>query len=354
MCSLWLLHTSAQIIITNTNLPNSGDTIRYSIAALSSVGDYTSTGVNYIWKFDTLRPIRQGRRDFTNNTPYLMFFGPLKFGEKIADTIVSQNIPGFGNVTITDFYQFYRNLPSVFDVEGAGLKINNIPVPSFYSDKDELYLLPLSYGQKDSTTFKFSTATSTAIPIVYKKTGYRITKVDGWGTISTPYGTFNCLRVVTTQYSKDTIIFNSSFGPIPIGYNNYQRAYQWLSPSEKIPILEVNGNIDNTGKFLPTLVRYRDSYKVVGINKIKNSSNNRLSAFPNPSTGLFKIENIFNTNNIRICIYNASGQNVLTINESIDFTDEIEIDASSLPNGNYTCIIYADNSPYFVNINIIK
>lgn len=64
----------AQITITNASLPNIGDTVRYSIANINSVGDYTSTGTNYVWHFDTLKVIGQDRRDFTNNTPYPFFF----------------------------------------------------------------------------------------------------------------------------------------------------------------------------------------------------------------------------------------------------------------------------------------
>jgi hypothetical protein len=342
----------AQITITNTSLPNIGDTIRYSVASLNSVGDYTSTGTNYTWDFSSLNVISQGRRDFTNSTPYIAFFGPTKFGEKIADTIVSQNIPGFGSVSITDFYQFFRNLPNVFDVEGAGLKINSIPVPSFYTDKDELYFLPLHYGQRDSSTFKFSTLTNTAIPIVYKKSGYRITEVDGWGNITTPYGTFNCLRVVTTQYSKDTIIFNSTFGTFPIGFNNYQRSYQWLTNTEKIPVLEVSGSVNNTGIFTPNLVRYRDNYRVIGIKEFENK-NSLIKIYPNPNNGIFKIENVFN-NPFKISVFNYFGQNVWNIDEPANFSDNIEVDISHLPNGRYFGRIISNENTYLIQFEIIK
>ncbi len=350
--SVFIFNAYAQITVTNLNMPAIGDTIRYSIAVLSSVGDYTSTGTNFVWQFDTLRVIGQGRRDFTNNTPYPMFNVLGKYGEKIADTVFSQNIPGFGSLSMTDFYQFYRNMPTVFDVEGAGLMLNSVPVPSFYSDKDELYLFPLQYGNYDSTTFKFSTPTTTAIPIVYKKSGYRITKVDGWGTITTPYGTFNCLRIVTTQYSRDTIIFNSTFGNLPIGFNNFQRSYQWLTNSEKIPVLEVSGTVGGTGNFTPNLVRFRDNYRVVGIQENQERSKS-INVFPNPSDGMFKIENIFYSM-ITISIYSISGQNVLNINEGQNFSDYIEVDASHLPNGKYIGVILAEQSVFLFHLEIVK
>lgn len=351
---LFPIFSPSQISIIATDLPNIGDTLRYSVAKLNNIGNYTATGVNYVWHFDSLEIIAQGRRDFTNNTPYIMFFGPLKFGEKIADTLLSQNIPGFGNVIITDYYQFYRNKPTVFDVEGVGLKINGVALPSFYTDSDELYFLPMIYGQRDSSTFKFTTPSSTVIPIIYKKSGHRITEVDGWGNIVTPYGIFNCLRVVTTQYSKDSIIFNSNFGTVPIGFNNHQRAYQWISKSEKIPILEIVGNINNTGNFIPTLVRFKDNYRALGVVGNHELMTHLIKVFPNPSSGVFKIENIFTGEDISISIYNLYGQSVMNLKEYGGFSDEIEIDASHLPAGNYVGNIITNKTAYTFHLNIVK
>jgi len=66
-------------------MPVSGDTIRYTNARLNSVGDYTTTGANHTWMFDTLRPTTQGRRDFVagTSTPYSIIFGLTAYGEKL-------------------------------------------------------------------------------------------------------------------------------------------------------------------------------------------------------------------------------------------------------------------------------
>jgi hypothetical protein len=120
------------------------------------------------------------------------------------------------------------------------------------------------------------------IPLTYKKQGYRITEADGWGTITTPYGTASCLRVVTTQYSMDTITISA----LPAGFNkfgfpNYMRSYQWLTTSEKIPYLEVMGNVV-AGNFTPTQVRYRDVARVITAMP-EESFNPVISVFPNPA-----------------------------------------------------------------------
>lgn len=278
------LFLTAQISITASHMPVSGDTCRYSSANVSDVGNYTATGANHSWSF-SLTPTGQDIRKFqpSTQTPYFFYFLPPKYGEKILDSVPIPNIPG-NPITIKNIYSFYKKAtsPSSFNSEGLGLTMSGVPIGATYSDEDELYKFPLNYGNRDSTTFKLSTPTNTMIPFTYKKQGYRITEADGWGTITTPYGTASCLRVVTTQYSQDTITISA----LPAGFNkfgfpNYMRSYQWLTTGEKIPYLEVMGNVVG-GNFTPTQVRYRDRARVItGIQEEAFSP--VISVFPNPA-----------------------------------------------------------------------
>lgn len=261
-CALYApLAAQSPITLNNSNMPGSGDTLRYSNAQPLSVGNYTQTGANFTWNFSNLTYLNQGVRSFKSSlqTPYALFFLALnEYGEKISDTI------GAGPLTITNFYNFYKKQvsPNAYIADGAGMTFSSVPLPNYYSDKDELYNFPMTYPKYDSTTFKFSTPNSSLIPIVYSKSGYRVTKVDGWGSVTTPYGTANCLRLVTTQYSNDSVA--NTFFPFPFGFANYQRSYQWLTSSSKIPYLEVTGNLLGTN-FTPTQVRYRDSYRTATV-----------------------------------------------------------------------------------------
>jgi len=189
----------------------------------------------------------------------VFFLGLSEYGEKIADTL------GAGPLTITGYYNFYKkqSSPGAYIADGAGMTFSSVPLPNYYSDKDELYNFPMTFPKYDSTTFKFSTPNSGLIPVVYSKSGYRVTVVDGWGSITTPYGTENCLRVITTQYSQDSI--KNTIFPFPFGFANYQRSYQWLTATSKIPFLEVTGNLVGT-TFTPAEARYRDSYRTYTLN----------------------------------------------------------------------------------------
>jgi hypothetical protein len=272
--------SQSPIVLGNANMPGMNDTLRYTNVQMNSLGNYQQTGEGHFWDFSKVVSLGQGLRFFQSaaQTPYpFYFFGTNEYGEKVADTL------GAGPFIVTNYYNYYRKLSgplNAFIADGAAITFSGIPVPLYYTDKDELYILPLTYGNRDSSTFRFATPNTTLMPIRYTKTGYRITEVDGWGVVSTPYGTEECIRLVTTQYAMDTIMNNLI--PIPIGYPNHVRSYQWMTLNSKIPFFEVSGNYNRlTSVLTPTAVRYR-GYERPELLSISKTLNTRFSVFPNP------------------------------------------------------------------------
>ena len=334
---LFTITLKSQITITSAQMPISGDTIRYSNASLSSVGDYTTTGANYNWHFDTLRPTSQDLRNFypALSTPYFIFFFPPKYGEKTQDTVVNLNIPTIGPITITDVYSFYRKTSSLFAAEGLGMKINGVPVPNTYSNEDEIYQFPLDYGDRDSSYFVFSTPSTTLIPFVYTKQGHRITEVDGWGTVTTPFGTIPCLRVITTQYSKDTISATIAGFPFKLGFPNYQRSYQWLTLGERIPFFEVSGVL-NGSNFNETQARYRDVItNFVGLQEQNNDL--KILSFPNPASQLLTIVVPKTSQSVTAELVDIQGKVVLIkeLNNNLEALNQHQLDVTSVSKGLY-------------------
>lgn len=333
------------ISITSSNLPGNGDTLRYSTVQPTAAINYTQTGTNYNWNFSNLIPTGQGLRNYKLGllTPYAIFFaGFTEYGEKIADTL------GAGPLTITNYYNFYKKQTSpvnAYIVDGSGMTFSSVPVPSYYSDKDELYMLPMSYPKYDSTSFKFATASSTLIPIQYSKTGYRVTKVDGWGTITTPFGTAPCLHVVTTQYSQDSI--KNTIIPFPVGFANNQRSYQWLTTTSKIPYLEVNGNLVGNN-FTITQIRYRDIARSLTTVYEQNANAFDFSIYPNPVINELTIDNkiasveVFDMNGKLVC--NQDYKNTIG-------TDK-KLNVAHLPQGLYHLKGNSEKGP--INFKFIK
>lgn len=340
LLNVWAAVIIAQSPITlgNSNMPGSGDTLRYTNFTLASAGNYTQTGINFNWNFSQVTSTTEGVRKFESAllTPYsILFLSLSEYGEKLADTI------GAGPLVLTNYYNFYKKQgnPNAFIADGVGLTFSSVPIPSYYSDKDELYNFPMSYPKSDSSTFKFTTTTAGLIPVSYSKVGYRITKVDGWGTITTPYGTENCLRLVTTQYAMDSI--KNTILPIPLGFPNYQRSYQWLTLTSKIPYLEITGNLVGSN-FTPTVLRYRGySKSVTGIQEHNKSS---IRIFPNPVKNSLYLDGISGLA-LKYQIFGPDGKAVLMAGETEVFESGM-LDVSRLTAGVYFIALHSENEEW--------
>lgn len=243
----------AQVSITSQDMPSGGDTLRYSEANITQdiLSKYQNTGSNYIWDFSDLEPTSQSIYEYKNamQTPYgFYFFG--SYGLKVSDSI------GMGSYSIKNIYNFFKKTTSSFEANGMGLTFSGLPVPAYYQDNDEIYKFPLTYNRYDSTTFRFVTTLSGMLE--YSRTGYRVNVVDGEGKITTPYGTFDCIRVKTYIYEIDSIGINT----FKFGFPNHQMEYKWLAKGIKIPVLEIKGNV-TMGNFTPNTLRYRDQYRKI-------------------------------------------------------------------------------------------
>jgi hypothetical protein len=238
----------AQITITSADMPSANDTLRYSNGVFSANLPYLAAGPNQTWDFSGLSPTSQGIDQYKSSlqTPYAFFFvGINKYGRKVADSL------GVAAFQFTEVYNFYRKASSVFEVEGIGLKYLGIPLPAYYSEKDKLYQFPLQFGDRDSSIFKFSINLPTLGS--YSQVGYRINEVEGWGSITTPFGTFNCLKIKSSIQSADSL----NIGGFPLKINRRLVEYKWLANGQKIPILEISGTLFGS-TFLANTVKYRD------------------------------------------------------------------------------------------------
>ena len=252
----------AQISITSQDMPSNGDTARYSTTTALGL-NLSQTGANQNWNFSNLRATGQGLDEFRSfiRTPYLFysqFFGAI--GLKTNDTL------DFGVLSITNVHTFYRARSGSYTAEGTGFTTSGIPLASDYSNSDRLYSFPLTYNDSDSDNFRVATTLPTLGTFIQQ--GSRNNKVDGWGTITTPFvNNQACIRYSSDILETDSLI--TSF--ISFGFPLNRREIKWLAKGEPIPLLEVTGPLfGNT--FTPTQVKYRDSFRNL-------SNNNSFLAF---------------------------------------------------------------------------
>jgi hypothetical protein len=291
--SIWLAlvlienQSFAQITITQADMPSANDTIRFSNANVTAGLPFLQSGPNQTWDFSSLVATNQDIEPYKSSlqTPYAFFFlGVNKYGRKVADSL------GVAAFQFKDIYNFYKKSSSAYEVEGIGLKYTGIPLPAYYSLTDKLYQFPLQYNDRDSSNFKFTIS----LPGLgsYSQVGYRINTVEGWGSVTTPFGTFNCLKVKSFVFSADSL----NLSGFPLKFNRRTIEYKWLANGKKIPILEISGNATAGGGFTPTTVKYRDiprSLNPITLNPVAQFSTSALNVamlepvtFSNTSSGV--------------------------------------------------------------------
>ena len=152
ICSILLATAAgAQIQITATDMPVSGDTLRSSATAATSSGiTLSNTGTNYAWDYSSLVPVSQTVANYqlaaTVNIAFAVVISPTAYGYKVADSFPTPaGLPISLPVSIKNMYTFYnkKSSPSRFVAEGFGATISGIPTPAAYQDEDEVYLFPL-------------------------------------------------------------------------------------------------------------------------------------------------------------------------------------------------------------------
>lgn len=242
---------SAQITITQNDMPSNGDQIRYTNAQTTNTGfSATKTGSNQTWDFSKLIPTGQDVYNFKSSlqTSYLLYFFNT-IGLKTQDSL------NLFIATFYDIYDFYKKNKDKWSIVGRGFTYSKIPLPANFTKEDIIYKFPLNYGDIDSNDFAFELKDPTGtLPISFKEFGTRVNTVDGWGSLTTPYGNFDCVRIKSKITYIDSIkVSNFSFG---IPGTRYE--YKWLTNGEKIPLLQIDGT-QVFGTFAISSVKFRDN-----------------------------------------------------------------------------------------------
>ncbi len=252
---LILISTSsfAQIVITSDNMPSQGDTARVSTSAYmeTQLVDPALTGFDYLWDYSELQPTAQSVLGFVNpiQTNFLYY---LTFGPTVANLALPIEGLDFVDLQVTDAYEFYRNTTGEYVRAGYAATIMGLPLPLKYNVPERLYKFPLSVNSTSDSSI--STFEIEYPPVAYfyqyKK---RVNSVDGSGTLVTPYGSFNTLRVKSVIYERDSLYLDSLQTGLPIIRNITE--YRWLNPDFPVPLLTI------TQEGLSYSVQYIDSVR---------------------------------------------------------------------------------------------
>lgn len=272
---LFIQSTIAQITINNTDMPVRGQSYLYSTSNTSVQQLIAQSGENQTWNASSLvanfQNLSTYRQALSINFFYAASFGQSTYGTEAA---------GFSSGIIQgeDVFQFYSNSNKAYVSDGRGFSVQGLPLSQTW--KDTLLRFPVTYGTSDSNTFLSNEVN--ALIATIRTSGKRVNFVDGWGQITTPYGTFDCLRVRSVVRTTDTI--KSSLAPgfaIPVPQNATE--YRWYTKNEGIPILEIL--VQGLGQ---AQVRFKDIERPETFNGLARFSANK-TAFKsqNPSDTCF-------------------------------------------------------------------
>jgi len=295
----------AQVIIDEYDMPQPGDTIRTSSTVSLGNLDFETNGQDITWNFSSLVPLSQQVDTFVTlqETPWvyqLFFLTSANLAQPMQEF---DQLPG---LQVTDVFNFYKNTSSDYRQVGYGITLNGIPIPTKFNQADKIYQFPVFYGTIDSSesTYEFS------LPGIAYSGGWkkRVNHTDGWGTLITPYGTFQTLRIKSEITQYDSLHIDSLGIGFPI-LRQYTE-YKWLGDEFGLPLCTV------TKEGPLTTITYIDSVRLLFTRIPEISESGRIEIYPNPVSDKFDVYLNHPASYVIIEILNSSGQKVAALRHS--------------------------------------
>jgi hypothetical protein len=345
LCLIFSLSSQGQVIITGNDMPEPGDTVRRSMTLDIQGIDYEATGEFFYWDFSGLSAMIQQVDTFVevSATPLLyqavfnnQFIFP-DYKATVAKKLTEFNlIPG---LDVSDAYQFYRLAGDEFREVGVGVTLMEVPLPVSYQDIDTLYRFPLEYGNMDSSNALLS--------INVPGLGYlevdrkRKNTADGWGTLLTPYGEFQALRVKTEIEEYDSVYIDSLNTGFPVDRQYVE--YKWMTNGIPQPLLTIT--VEGPSVTASYVDSVRNAFQGLGQGQIPGFDFN---FFPNPASGHVTVNYELNEPAmVSLSLYTLEGKEVTRITSDREVMGQhnkvINLDALNLKPGLYLVRFQVDD-----------
>ncbi|MBL7951599.1 MAG: T9SS type A sorting domain-containing protein [Flavobacteriales bacterium] len=327
---------AAQITISEADMPNAGDTLRYRSANPAGLS-LDMTGADVVWDYSMLQPQAEAADTAVGvgETPFLyqLFFNnPFLFPQHRADYGMVGAEFDFQVLSLTDVYDYYRADEEGFFNVGFGANVNGLPTSVRREPVDRIHSFPMEFGNTNSSNSSFNVSVPTLL--YFGQDQVRDNEVDGWGTLYLPADTFEVLRVKSTLQRTDTIFVDQlGFGfrlPEPETVE-----YKWLAAGMGKPVLEVitTGGIPISVEFF---------YEPEDITTTAISLQRRaLTAYPNPVAAELFVPIPADVNG-RLTVRDVSGRALRTFN--VQAGTQQRLDLRELANGTYTIALQGERA----------
>lgn len=318
---LFSFSSLAQITLESTDLTAIGDQIlRYvdTIPAYGPGGD----GPNQVWDFSA------AVADTLNNTDVIT----------VASTPFASTFSGstyaMTNNNLSYLY-FIHDANSMTTTGAAGDLLNNgDQIESPFSDPLILHQFPRTYGSNFNDTYAFVTEASgnglpTPIPVHSVRLthdGHVYDTTDAYGTLITPTGTYDVLRVKSVDFTTDLLEYKlfsfsqwATFGTTV----DTSVSYSWHAKEEKLAIAEfAYDSIGNPARFTYSTV---PPVVTTGISGADDNSD--FTIYPQPTSAQLCIKSSMPFTNAYAQVYSLEGKMILNEKVNSACFDVSELDA---------------------------
>jgi hypothetical protein len=321
-----------QITLSGSDFAGANDTIRIS-QTMDPVIDYTITGSGFIWSFSELTPTSQFLKYFqpiSNSTILVQaeygFNAPTEY--KATYFLESRDIPidqlnQFLPAELSDLNAFSRkNMDSITSI-GYSLSVNGQALP-FKSDTIEThYKFPMNFEDTFSTRGYTYIDLNPVTDFKLKQYRQRMSIVDGFGTLITPFGTFEVLRIKSVINELDSV-YQTFFGgggwnALPITITT---EYEWWAVGKDEAMLKIVVT-DNNGTPQIRSIEYQDNY--LGLDASLKENSFEFNLVPNPADNLISIESDLAIEHIQVIGLDGSVVLKQNANNVSKFTIEISM-----------------------------
>lgn len=160
---------------------------------------------------------------------------------------------------------------------------------------------------------------------------------DGWGSVTTPMGTYNSLRVKTLKHTTDTISGYIAFFDMWVDFQTTEdssKTYTWWANALGFSLAEVTVDVATDA---PIRATWMPAAPVVGINEYVNAE--QVNVYPNPAQNtLFFSVDASKAKSIQVFDIAGKMMNAYSIN-----VNNPQIDVSTFANGIYSYTIVDKN-----------
>jgi len=331
----------SQITVNSNDFVNPNTSLTYRAVGTTGLFGLNAgqAGENRVWNFSTISLGSPYEDEFLptseTNIVYQFVFGFGANASNIAKADANAiSLPPQAGITLENVFNFYQKNNEGYAQKGFGAEISGFPVPIAFSGSDRQFKFPLNYGNRDTSTFSFQID----IPTLgyYGRRATRINHVDGWGTLRTPYGEFNALRIKSTLIPNDSLFIDT----LGFGFNiptPNEITYKWITPGSLYSMVEFTANVIFGSEIISRAI-----VQEVDPTSTNNKSNQPqlIEVFPNPSKDYIQLQfNQLHAGPVEISLMDLQGRCVLKKHYNHgggDFSSQISIQELKLNNGVYS------------------